>query len=135
MSEIKVPCGGFKLDSTLKLTDGKLGVAGGGIYKLFIKSTQVSSSTFVYSFDEDGDIQSYEQLIDKLSSRNNLLINHMLKIYNLESEASDSVTVSVLYENITTAQDAFWVQQQFYTIKNDNTITFKQKNITLKSSV
>lgn len=135
MSEVKVPCGGFKLDSSLKLTDGKLGISGGSVYKLIIKSTQVSSSTFVYSFDEDSDIQSYEQLIDKLSSRNNLLINHMLKIYNLESESSDSVTVSVLYENITTAQDEFWVQQQFYTIKNDNTITFEQKNMTLKRSI
>lgn len=25
----KVPCGGFELDSSLKLTDNKLGVAGG----------------------------------------------------------------------------------------------------------
>lgn len=30
MNENKVPCGGFRVDSTLKLTDGKLGVTGGG---------------------------------------------------------------------------------------------------------
>ena len=29
MNEKKVPCGGFEVDSTLKLTDGKLGVTGG----------------------------------------------------------------------------------------------------------
>ena len=133
MNENKVPCGGFKVDSTLKLTDGKLGVTGGGVYKLFIKSTQVGSSTFVYSFDEDSDIQSYEQLIDKLSSDNNLLINRDLKIYKIGLKTSNTVVVSVLYEVLT--DGAFRVQQQEYTIKNDNTITYEQKTIILKSSV
>lgn len=134
MNENKVPCGGFEVDSTLKLTDGKLGVTGGGVYKLFIKSTQVGSSTFVYSFDEDSDIQSYEQLIDKLSSKNNILINQNGKIYDIKLKTSNTVVVSVLYE-VFEGEGMFRVQQQEYTIKNDNTITYEQKDITLKSSV
>lgn len=134
MNENKVPCGGFEVDSTLKLTDGKLGVTGGGVYKLFIKPTPVGSSTFVYSFDEDSDIQSYEQLIDKLSSHNNLLINPDLKIYTIIPKTSNTVVVFVLYEFLN-ADGTFRVEQQEYTIKNDNTITFERKNITLKSSV
>ena len=134
MNENKVPCGGFKLDSSLKLTDGELGVAGGGVYKLFIKSTQVGSSTFVYSFDEDSDIQSYEQLIDKLSSKNNILINQDGKIYDIKLKTSNTVAVFVLYE-VFEGEGTFRVQQQEYTIKNDNTITYEQKTIILKSSV
>ena len=134
MNENKVPCGGFKVDSTLKLTDGKLGVTGGGVYKLFIKSTQVGSSTFVYSFDEDSDIQSYEQLIDKLSSKNNILINQDGKIYDIKLKTSNTVAVFVLYE-VFEGEGTFRVQQQEYTIKNDNTITYEQKTIILKSSV
>lgn len=132
MNENKVPCGGFEVDSTLKLTDGKLGVTGGGVYKLFIKSTQVGSSTFVYSFDEDSDIQSYEQLIDKLSSKNNILINHDLKTYTIGLKTSNTVVVFVLYEVLTNG--TFRVQKQEYTIKNDNTITYEQNDITLKES-
>ena len=133
MNENKVPCGGFEIDSTLKLTDGKLGVTGGGVYKLFIKSAQVGPSTFVYSFDEDSDIQSYEQLIDKLSS-NNILINYDGKIYDIKLKTSNTVAVSVLYE-VFEGEGTLRVQQQEYTIKNDNTITYEQKNIILKSSV
>ena len=78
MSENKVPCGGFKLDSSLKLTDGELGVAGGGVYKLFIKSTQVGSSTFVYSFDEEIDLTYLKCLEQRLDQ---ILLHHIHHIH------------------------------------------------------
>lgn len=134
MNENKVPCGGFEVDSTLKLTDGKLGVTGGGVYKLFIKSTQVGPSTFVYSFDEDSDIQSYEQLIDKLSSKNNILINKNGRIYLLDEIYSDEVRLYVLNEGVNDMQQSFVVAQQEYLIKNDNTITYRSSTVTLRQS-
>ena len=134
MNENKVPCGGFEVDSTLKLTDGKLGVTGGSVYKLFIKSTQVGSSTFVYSFDEDSDIQSYEQLIDKLSSKNNILISQDGKIYLLNGIYSNEVRLYILTGGINDVQQSFVITQAEYIIKNDNTITYRTSTLTLKAS-
>ena len=73
-------------------------------------------------------------MIDKLSSKNNILINENGKIYDIKLKTSNTVAVSVLYE-VFEGEGTFRVQQQEYTIKNDNTITYEQKTIILKSSV
>lgn len=61
MSEVKVPCGGFKLGQGLNI-DGDVVSADREIYSMHIEQVQTGPSTYEYKFSEWGDIKSLEQL-------------------------------------------------------------------------
>lgn len=92
----KIPCGGFYLDASLKLTDdNKLGVAGGGIYNLKINSEQIGSGTWKYSIAEDSQLKTYDEIVKCIENGNAIRCNqNKLALFtSLEFEEDDRAVI------------------------------------------
>jgi len=129
----KVPCGGFELDSSLKLTDNKLGVAGGGIYYLKINAEQVGSSSWEYSIAEDSQLKTYEEIVECIENGNIIRCN----------KSPGSLFTDIIFQDDTAILEGFvlrFVQQNtvylsgtMITFNKDSTIKFftqRSMNIT-----
>lgn len=59
MSEVKVPCGGFKLDSTLSVDGEKLSVVGGGK----VLKVEPTEGENVYKIVGDSEIKDFDECV------------------------------------------------------------------------
>lgn len=137
----RIPCGGFYLDASLKLTDdNKLGVAGGGIYKLIFKNVQVGQSSYEWHFAEDSDIQSYAQLKkiafvdDTYLTKGNIFVDNANNVWYSIENYYNNMIIAKRYSIYISENSVLNVGTDEFSIKPDNTISCIQKSVNLTQS-